>query len=133
MFDLVACILINQSCRPDTSRSLVQDKSQTLRLSRNFSPLSISTQANRILVKPTLQLEGDVKSNEGIARIFALGDVAETGGPMMARAAMLQAEIVRENIVGLIKRKKLAENTSLARRSVEVEFGQGKKTYPNPI
>jgi apoptosis-inducing factor 2 len=35
MFDLVMCILINQSCRPD-SRSLVQDKSQTLRLSQNF-------------------------------------------------------------------------------------------------
>jgi hypothetical protein len=29
MFDLVVCILTNQSCRPDTSRSLVQDKSQT--------------------------------------------------------------------------------------------------------
>jgi hypothetical protein len=52
---------------------------------------------------------------------------------MMARAGMLQAEIVLENIVALIKRKKLAENTSLARRSVEVEVGQGKKTYPNPI
>jgi Pyridine nucleotide-disulphide oxidoreductase len=36
MFDLVVCILTNQSCCPDTSRSLVQDKSQTLRLSQNF-------------------------------------------------------------------------------------------------
>lgn len=42
---------------------------------------------------------------------------------MMARAGMLQAETVRENIVALIKRKKLAENKSLAQRSVEVEFG----------
>ncbi|KAH8803844.1 oxidoreductase [Hyaloscypha sp. PMI_1271] len=91
-----------------------------------FSPLSISTQAKWILAKPTLQLEADVKSNERMARIFALGDVAGTGGPMMARAGMLQAETVLENIVALIQRKKLAENTSLARRSVEVEFGQGK-------
>jgi hypothetical protein len=61
-----------------------------------------------------LQLEGDGKSNGGIARTFALGDVAETGGPRMARAGMMQAEIMRENTVVLIKRKKLAEYTSLA-------------------
>ena len=36
MFDLVVCILTNLSCRPDNSRSLVQDKSQTLRLSQKF-------------------------------------------------------------------------------------------------
>lgn len=38
------------------------------------------------------------------SHIFALGDVAETGGPKMARAGMVQAEIVRANIGSLIKR-----------------------------
>lgn len=39
-----------------------------------------------------------------IDNIFALGDVAESGGPKMARAAERQSHIVASNIVSSIKR-----------------------------
>lgn len=35
--------------------------------------------------------------------MFALGDVAESGGPKMARAAECQSQIVASNIVSMIK------------------------------
>jgi NADH dehydrogenase FAD-containing subunit len=37
------------------------------------------------------------------SNIFALGDVAETLGPKMARAGLFQAEIVLANILEMIK------------------------------
>jgi hypothetical protein len=81
-----------------------------------------------------LQLEGDGKSNEGVARIFALGGVAETGGPRMARAGMMQEEIVRENTVALIKRKKLAEYTSLALEgALKSSLDKVRRDTQNPI
>lgn len=46
--------------------------------------------------------------------IFALGDVAETGGPKMARAGLLQAEVVRSNILSLIAGGKLKEYRPIA-------------------
>jgi NADH dehydrogenase FAD-containing subunit len=52
--------------------------------------------------------------DEKLDHIFALGDVAETGGPRMARAGMMQAEIVRGNIVALIKGKTLVDYKPLA-------------------
>jgi apoptosis-inducing factor 2 len=61
-----------------------------------------------------LQLNDVEKLDKNIDHIFALGDVAETGGPKMARAGIMQAEVVRGNIVALIEGKKLAEYTSLA-------------------
>ncbi|PMD35352.1 FAD/NAD(P)-binding domain-containing protein [Hyaloscypha variabilis F] len=79
-----------------------------------FAPSSISAQTGRILVKSTLQLEGDGKFDEVFENIFALGDVAETGGPKMASAGMMQGEIVRENILALIRGEQLAEYTPLA-------------------
>lgn len=52
------------------------------------------------MVAPSLQ----INSPEGTAdNIFALGDVAESGGPKMARAAECQSHIVASNIVSLIK------------------------------
>lgn len=42
--------------------------------------------------------------------IFAIGDVAKTGGPKMARAGFFQVEVVISNIVSLIhKRKAVAQ------------------------
>ncbi|KAE9380356.1 putative amid-like NADH oxidoreductase [Stipitochalara longipes BDJ] len=79
-----------------------------------FSTSSISAQTGRILVKSTLQLKRDGKSGKALENIFALGDVAETGGPRMASAGMMQGEIVRENILALIRGVKLAEYTPLA-------------------
>ncbi|RDB15801.1 Apoptosis-inducing factor 2 [Hypsizygus marmoreus] len=64
----------------------------------SLSPSSISPTTHQVLVKPTLQLADDA-----FPHIFALGDVANTGGVKMARAGMAQAEVARRNIVRLIK------------------------------
>ncbi|KAF1847080.1 FAD/NAD(P)-binding domain-containing protein [Cucurbitaria berberidis CBS 394.84] len=66
-----------------------------------FLPEVISKQTGRILVKPTLQLQP--AGDSAFPNIFALGDVAEHGGPRMARAVHVQAGIVRDNILELIK------------------------------
>ncbi|ORY23111.1 hypothetical protein BCR39DRAFT_363446 [Naematelia encephala] len=63
----------------------------------SFSPSVVSPRTGRILVKPTLQVAEAAHPN-----VFALGDVAETGGPKMARAGMVQAEVVAANIVRMI-------------------------------
>ncbi|KAK2757239.1 Apoptosis-inducing factor 2 [Arachnomyces sp. PD_36] len=63
-------------------------------------PSSISKETSGILVKPTLQVQDEGNS---FPRIFALGDVAEHGGPKMARAGYFQAGIVLENILSMIK------------------------------
>lgn len=68
----------------------------------SFLPDSVSPNTQAIIVKKTLQLANDAYSN-----IFALGDVAETGAPKMARAGMMQAEIVSANIVAMIHGRKL--------------------------
>lgn len=60
----------------------------------------ISKETGRVLVAPSCQ----INATEGmIDNIFALGDVAESGGPKMARAAEAQSLIVARNIVSLIK------------------------------
>ncbi|KAE8453685.1 hypothetical protein EG329_009196 [Mollisiaceae sp. DMI_Dod_QoI] len=59
---------------------------------------NVLAKSGRINVKSSLQLENPAHSH-----IFALGDVAETSGPKMARAGMMQAEIVVSNILSLIK------------------------------
>jgi NADH dehydrogenase FAD-containing subunit len=51
-------------------------------------------------VKPTLQL---LNTHLESSHIFAIGDVAETKGPKMARAGIFQAKVVQENIAALIK------------------------------
>ncbi|CAO2655304.1 Nn.00g103680.m01.CDS01 [Neocucurbitaria sp. VM-36] len=66
-----------------------------------LAPKAISKQSGRILVKPTLQLQPT--DNPPYPNIFALGDVAEHGGPRMARAVFMQAGIVRDNIMELLK------------------------------
>lgn len=72
-----------------------------------FCPTVISSKTKRILVNPTLQLKSDVKSDIQLQNIFSLGDVAETGGPKMARAGLVQADIVQGNILALINGRKL--------------------------
>jgi NADH dehydrogenase FAD-containing subunit len=55
-------------------------------------------------VEPTLHISSNGKfgSDGSLHNIFALGDVAATGGAKMARAGMMQAEIVCTNILALI-------------------------------
>ncbi|KDQ58130.1 hypothetical protein JAAARDRAFT_129299 [Jaapia argillacea MUCL 33604] len=59
----------------------------------SLSPDLVSSKTGRILVKPSLQTASSSHPN-----IFAIGDVAETGGPKQARPGFKQAEIVVENI-----------------------------------
>lgn len=65
----------------------------------NLGP-NVLAKTGRINVKSTLQLLDPAHSH-----IFALGDVAETPGPKMARAGMMQAEVVESNILSMIKGK----------------------------
>ncbi|KAF2259202.1 FAD/NAD(P)-binding domain-containing protein [Lojkania enalia] len=67
----------------------------------SLSPESISRQTSRILVASTLQV-----SDPSLPNVFAFGDVAETGGPRMARAAHFQGEIVLQNILAIIEGQK---------------------------
>ncbi|KAF8867322.1 putative amid-like NADH oxidoreductase [Acephala macrosclerotiorum] len=60
--------------------------------------LDVLAKSGRIHVKPTLQLMDPAYSH-----IFALGDVAETGGPKMARAGMMQSDVAVSNILSMIK------------------------------
>ncbi|TVY44383.1 Fe-regulated protein [Lachnellula occidentalis] len=70
-------------------------------------PTAISSKTKSILVKPTLQLHSVAESNAQHHNMFSLGDVAETGGPKMARAGMVQADIVQRNILALINGRRL--------------------------
>jgi apoptosis-inducing factor 2 len=63
---------------------------------KNLSPSSIDLQKGFVLVKPTLQI-----SDPRYPNIFALGDVAMTGGPKAARPGLSQSQIVAKNIVKL--------------------------------
>ena len=65
-----------------------------------LSPASVN-KTGFVFVKPTLQIIDD-----RFPRVFALGDVADTGAVKMGRAGIMQAEIVRDNIMGLIAGKK---------------------------
>ena len=54
------------------------------------------------MVNKSLQLR-DSDNQVLNTKAFALGDVAETGAPKMARAAMMQGEVVVDNILSMIK------------------------------
>lgn len=64
-------------------------------------PDAISKVSDGILVHHTLQVSGGERTPNNI---FALGDVAETGGPKTARAAGFQAAVVGQNIVTMIRK-----------------------------
>ncbi|KAK2601698.1 hypothetical protein QQS21_004773 [Conoideocrella luteorostrata] len=69
----------------------------------SLRPDAISYSTGRILVQPTLQISS---VDKGLQKIFALGDVAETAGPKMARAAWFQADVVHENILAMTRGKR---------------------------
>ncbi|EFE43000.1 AMID-like mitochondrial oxidoreductase, putative [Trichophyton verrucosum HKI 0517] len=66
----------------------------------NLEPDAISKSTGRILTQPTLQIVSKDGQNP---RVFALGDVAETEGTLMARSAYFQARVVGENILSMIR------------------------------
>ena len=67
---------------------------------QELDPEIISKETGRILVRPSLQV---ARRDDHLRHVFSLGDVAETGGPKMARAAFYQTEVVRRNIMSMIK------------------------------
>jgi apoptosis-inducing factor 2 len=62
----------------------------------------MSKKTKRILVKSNLQIR-DPKG--ACTHIFALGDVADTGGSKMERASLFQEEIVLQNILAMINNR----------------------------
>ncbi|KND89837.1 Apoptosis-inducing factor 2 [Tolypocladium ophioglossoides CBS 100239] len=65
-------------------------------------PSAISEETSRILVQQTLQvLATDASSPD--TPIFAFGDVADHGGPRMARAGWMQAGVALDNILAMIR------------------------------
>ncbi|KAF2826047.1 FAD/NAD(P)-binding domain-containing protein [Ophiobolus disseminans] len=64
-------------------------------------PEAVSESNSRVIVRPTLQILTTKDPNRAIP-IFAFGDVADHGGPQMARAGWLQAGVVANNILALI-------------------------------
>jgi apoptosis-inducing factor 2 len=72
-------------------------------LVEDLAPEAISKKTKEILVRPTLQIATDQKQeNSTLANIFALGDVAATGGPKNARSSLFQAEVVLKNMLAII-------------------------------
>ncbi|KAK2882505.1 hypothetical protein FQN49_000271 [Arthroderma sp. PD_2] len=70
-------------------------------------PSAISKESSRILVQPTLEiLTASVSAPDMGTHIFALGDVADHPGPRMARAGWMQASVVVDNILAIIRREK---------------------------
>ncbi|KAJ7718596.1 hypothetical protein DFH07DRAFT_860114, partial [Mycena maculata] len=96
-------------------------------LLRDLAPNAISKETKHILVKPTLQIDDPANS---LPHIFALGDVAATGGPKMARASQFQAEIVLANILAMI-RKGTPTTTYTPQPFIEgaIKLTLGKKAY----
>ena len=107
-FDLVVCHPNLPRCRTDInllSQIPCTGQIPNSSILNRFRPDVISLKNGGILVRPTLQILVDDHLTSKTSQIFALGDVAETGGPKMGRAGMMQAEIVRANIVSLIHGK----------------------------
>ncbi|CZT03356.1 uncharacterized protein RAG0_10144 [Rhynchosporium agropyri] len=73
---------------------------QTLNSSilKSFFSASISPLTGHTRVNKKLQIKDEIKEDTIFNKIFALGDVAETGGRRFAKAGSAQAEIVQENI-----------------------------------
>ncbi|KIX03861.1 uncharacterized protein Z518_07414 [Rhinocladiella mackenziei CBS 650.93] len=90
-------------------------------LIRGFSPASVS-QSGGILVDGMLRLKNSPSPN-----IFALGDVIDTPGPKMGRAATMQGMCVADNIVRAIKQKPLKTySPTFVDTSIELTLGLGK-------
>ncbi|KAF7297107.1 Cholinephosphate cytidylyltransferase [Mycena indigotica] len=73
---------------------------------QDMAPNAISKETGHIIVHPSLQISSSTLDDDSHSRIFALGDVAATGGPKMARAAHFQTEIVVKNVNSMIRGEK---------------------------
>jgi NADH dehydrogenase FAD-containing subunit len=57
-----------------------------------------------------MQVSADEKDTSRLDRVYAIGDVAETSAPKMARAGLMQAEVAWENILAQIAGKTQLKN-----------------------
>jgi len=69
---------------------------------KDLLPDAISENTSRIIVRPTLQVLSLERSKAFDPPVFALGDVADHGGPRMARAGWLQAGVVLDNVLAMV-------------------------------
>ncbi|KAL2810741.1 hypothetical protein BJX63DRAFT_444493 [Aspergillus granulosus] len=76
-------------------------------LLEEFAPAAVCQTTRQILVRPTLQIADPSNPNP---KLFALGDVAKTNAPRMARAARAQANVVTSNILSMIYQGKASTN-----------------------
>ena len=71
--------------------------------------------------------------NSPSPNIFALGDVIDTPGPKMGRAATMQGMFVADNIVRMIKKKPLKEyKPTMVDTSIELTVGLVSKKFHAP-
>ncbi|KAJ6552039.1 FAD/NAD-P-binding domain-containing protein [Mycena vulgaris] len=83
----------------------------------SLSPASID-KAKFILVKPTLQI-----ADERYPNIFAIGDVAATGGNKNARSGYAQAQVVVENIKHMIQGRRAKEEYAPSPFAIHMSTG----------
>lgn len=96
-FDLIVSTFFLSSRMPtDPLQIACTGQRPNSQLLERFHPETISKETSRILVKPTLQIAT-------AERIFAVGDVAEHGGPRMARAVYFQSNVVADNIGSMLR------------------------------
>mgnify|MGYP006877405579 CR=1 FL=1 len=69
---------------------------------KDLFPDVISEKTSRIIVRPTLQVLSLERLESFDPPTFAPGDVADHGGPRMARVGWLQSGVVLENILAMI-------------------------------
>ncbi|CRG91878.1 Apoptosis-inducing factor 2 [Talaromyces islandicus] len=71
---------------------------------QDLAPGIVSPGTKQIRVQSTLQILADSKEDTAaLSNIFAIGDVAETGGPNMGRAGFFQAEVIIRNILAMVQ------------------------------
>lgn len=72
-------------------------------------------------VSPSLQVFNKDESlgGEVLDNVYALGDIADTGGPKMARAAFIQARVVSMNVLNSITEMSRNKITYTPNTSVE--------------
>ena len=94
----------------------------------SYRPDAISEGTGLIKVCPTLQV---ITAGKSSSQLFACGDVAEHGGPLMARASHYQSQVVANNILSLIKGRNTRLKNYVPQHEIEgsLKLTLGKTRY----
>ncbi|KAF7596247.1 hypothetical protein BBP40_002780 [Aspergillus hancockii] len=97
-------------------------------LMEKLVPAAICPATRQILIRPTMQIADPANPNP---RIFALGDIAKTNGPRMARAARAQADVVTSNILSMISQQEAstAYTPQIYESVIKLTLGKGDWIY----